>query len=418
MAETFDPNLSPGYQGNMVTSKTSLNGVTPFLTRVYKTDDLITTDFYNGIGTPIGDDIPIVFGRVMLTGQVTSAGALRSDLDPAQVKQVVQFVTSEGPTKGIAGVGDEKMKNILINGVAVANESGVVQNKEFGWKEAAGIAASAGVMAAVPWLKKVVGIDPETGTTIPDEVKSVLKGAKAKTSLNNIEAMGVAPTGKVNDILAWDADKGKYTNQPFVDVHKRSGIQIDDFVVQKDGSTVRADTMTLNFIGTNWKVEDVGGTAKQVNITFSGTGTGGGTDPGTGTGGDTGGGTDPGTPGAPCTINLRVTKEPGQSQGKAQSYMLKHNGKIVSFFYSSKAKNPQGGGLVTASDAAAYIVSHPNHKGALKSSKFKVLASGDMISIVGDATCKPCDLGTWTLMYPTGNFGPAADPCAIKPPSA
>lgn len=399
-----DPNMAPGIQGVKVSAMISQGGISRILTRTYKVDEELTSSFYGGIGQELKtNDVPIGYGRVMLTGTLVDSGILRSDLDPAKIKRVVQFVTTEGPTKGIVGVDSSKLESVYVGGKKVKTDTG--QSQDIGLKEIlGGLAASAAVVKGVDYVKELLGFDTETGAALPDSIKNIF-GDNGKINLSDIDGFD-AKGGGFNQIMAYDSSTKKVKLRPFVDVHKESGIEVDDIVVMKDGTAVRTDTMTFNFIGANVTVTDVGGDGKQVNIEF--------------TGGTGGGGTDPGEPTNKCSVSVAVECDPM----KDSRYFLKRDSKVI----SALLIDINNASSFTSRDLVANrLVTKTIIPDAFKSYRYTVTQSGSLITISGDATCKPCDLGTWSIDCwsppknpkdpPQTGGSTGVDPCAPRKPS-
>lgn len=271
------------------------------------------SDFGTAINT---EQIPVIYGQVMITGSVVNGGTIRSDLDPSQIQKVVQFITGEGPVQGIAGVDASKLQNVYVNGQPVASSSGSSSSSGFGLKEVAGIAAPALALAAAPYVTKLLGLDPATNLpikTVTDGLSQLQQSGKL--GLNNVSGMNVSSSANNMDVIVFDKPSQKWVNKPFVDVHKASGITIEPLKVQQNGSQVDGDFITLNFAGTGVTVADAGNRTATITINSS-TGSGG-----TGGTGGTGGST------SPCKYAIPVTQEPQIGM----TYTLLRNGYAVSF---------------------------------------------------------------------------------------
>lgn len=395
MADFYDN--EPGSQGNLIGEKVSSSGITSLLTQVYSGQSELDTGLYSGLGHKVGNAIPIVFGRVLLSGQVTSDNAVRSDLDPSKIKKVISFVASEGPTKGIVGTDASKLENVFVGGKRVTNTTTKTQSQDVGLKEIAKSAlVSGGVMMAIPYVKKMLGFDPQTGSELADTAKTLFGDSSTKkVDPNSIDGFKV-DNWKKHDVLAWDEKSQKAKNKSIIDVIKESGIGVDDFVIMKDGSVVNGDVKKINLIG-KWKVTDVG--ENTVNIEYVGTGDGGGTTDPT---------PDP-TPNPPgtypaCSKRVYVECDPR----KGSRFLFKWNGKLVGILLIDSSNYKQ---FTSRTAVAEYLASKTIIPANLSTKKFSLSAgSGEsnttMITITGDTTCAPCDIGNWTLEC----FSPALVP--------
>lgn len=398
-----DPKMAPGVQGATMSARIAQGGISRILTKTYKVDDELTTSFYGGIGQEVkSNDIPIGYGRVMLTGQLVDSGIMRSDLDPEKIKKVIQFVTTEGPSKGIVGVDADKLQNVYVGGKKVKTEVG--QQQDVGLKEVlGGLAASAGVMIGVDYIKEMLGFDTETGAALPDAIQNVF-GDNGKISLDDISGFDTEGGG-VNHVMAYDPSSKKVKMRPFIDVHKESGIEVDDIVVMKDGAVIRSDTMTFNFIGANVTVTDAAGEGKQVNIEIKGGAGGGEGDPG-------------GTPTPDdCSISLAVECDPV----KSSRYFLKRDGAVVSALLIDVTNASR---FKSRDDVATELITKTIIPEAFKSFKYTVSSSGSLITIKGEVACKSkCDLGNWVINCwsptggSTGGSPGGVDPCAPRTPT-
>lgn len=396
-----DPSMAPGIQGVKVSAQIAQGGISRILTRTYKVDEELTTSFYSGIGQELkSNDIPIGYGRVMLTGTLVDSGIMRSDLDPDKIKKVVQFVTTEGPTKGIVGVDASKLQSVYVGGKKVTT-SDTGQQQDIGLKEIlGGVAASAAVMKGVDYVKEMLGFDTETGAALPDKIQSIF-GPDGKLAT---DALTGGDEPKDGDIYAYDPKTKGFKARPFVEVHKESGIEIDDIVVKHNGEIVRSDTMTFNFIGSGITITDVAGQGKQVNIQIEGGGEPGGTP----------------TPAPACSVNIVVDCEPVDSA----RYFLKRNGKVVSAMLIGSSKH-KATDFKSKASVASHLINNTTPPDAIKAHKLSVASDGNKITITGDATCGPCDIGSWTLecWAPVSSgkhesmSSSAEDPCAPRKPT-
>lgn len=276
--------------GDNLTTFVSRNGVSSLYSATYKAGDTITDSFYDGIGTTVTNEIPIIIGRVLLKGVVSDSGSIRSDLDPTKIQKVYQFISGEGPIKGIAGsnpflndpnnVG--KLQNIYVNGKPVANSSGVVEVKNVGFKEFLGTAAiAAGTVAAANYVAKILDTDPTTGSKIDDKLKGIISSEPVKADINSLNDFNVGAAND-KDIMVYDRTACKWTNKSFVDVFQNSGIGVQGDVTlntvttvqstistAKNGTVVNAATSKLNFIGDNITVTDAGNGQVNIGVTSS-----------------------------------------------------------------------------------------------------------------------------------------------------
>lgn len=408
MASIFDdPTKTPSGSLTKLTATVGQRGVTTFLTRTYSPDDPITDSFYDGLENKLAsNEIPFGFGRTILTGQVTNKNVIRSDLDPEQLKAVIQFVTGEGPVQGVVGVDASKLKSVLVGGKTVTTTT-TGGSSNVGFKEIlGGLAGTAITMGAMSYVKDFLSNkDPVTGEVLPNNPKP-LAGDNKSITTSNIKDFNIAGANDY-DILVFDKALKKWVSKSFVEVHKKSGIGLTPFKIFKDGTLIREDTDSINFIGTPVAVADVGGTDKKVNVTITATGGGGGTDPG--------GGGDPIPPTTTCSKQLTVTVFPFTGS----NFALKRNGVTMATYRGESLS-----GTRSQTAMATKLASSTNIPGANKGKKYTVSSSGPTISIVGDTTCKPCDIGTWTLeQYSSGNTPASgstpgnANPCAIVQPS-
>lgn len=156
-------------RGPILAQRISQRGATSLLARTYGANEDVALSIYNGEdwGQEIGTQIPIIYGTVLLSGLILDGGRVRSDLNPNQIDRVYRILHGEGPTRGIEGVGQDKLQNIIINCQPVVDrETGRASRPRVGLREIAGLGAGLG-MLGLPLIARLFNNDPVTGNPIP-----------------------------------------------------------------------------------------------------------------------------------------------------------------------------------------------------------------------------------------------------------
>lgn len=206
---------------NVIGSKVALYGSTSLMSKRFVSGRYDIASLYDGpqYGAETGNNVPLLYGELLISGNIVDGGVSQSQLDPARVLQNYRIIMSDGVT---AGLGEDGLSKTYVNCVAATDDKGANLG------DIALTAAGAAAMSqGIPYLfnklipkpkDKVEATDPVTG----EPIKSLEQ--KATTKLKQLSDVNVGDV--CENFVMVQGPEGKWIAKHINDLLRASGISI------------------------------------------------------------------------------------------------------------------------------------------------------------------------------------------------
>lgn len=237
--EVFNSSSS-GTDSTPIAESLSLNGVTSNITKVYVAGEGPTDVLYSGseYGIDAGDEIPIVYGEILLSGQLIEGAIERSEIEPDRL--IRRYVVRMGDGEN-AGLSNSSSQNLFVNCMPTTDDNGAPNFGDIVVRELVGSTAKNVIGGMIP--KLIFGDqDPKTGK----DILGIKDPKKQEALAQSSEALAAGYPGA---IMAYDEALCGWSAKSFVTAFTESGITAEKIVVKQDGTQKSADVIGFNFTG-------------------------------------------------------------------------------------------------------------------------------------------------------------------------
>ncbi len=406
--EVYSGSDTGGIDTSPTTDTINQNGVTASISKVYVVGEAPTDALYSGpeYGIEAGDQIPIVYGQILLSGSIIEGAIERSDIDPERI--INRFVVRIGDGEN-AGLGASAGDNIFMNCAPMKNDN-QIGFADVVVRELVGSTAKNVIGDAIP--KLIFGDqDPTTGKDVLG-----LKNPKKQEALT--QSSDALAAGFPTAIMYYDEASCGWVAKAFVTAFQESGITAEKITVWEN--ITQKSTDAIKFIFANAQVTDNGDRSVTITANVEGHNNGTGEPVYTGNTGEVlqfnnikagtnvtvttvgndivisssggGGGGGAPSPFVACEQQIFVCFDPAPST----TYTLRRNGTTMKSYTTDSSP--------TRLELAVGLSSGISGTALYQVSPYSTTDEGlPLIKIAkGYDPCLPCDTATWAIYDNTG----------------